>query len=123
MLTNDGELADKLTHPSYKAKKIYKAELDKPITKADFQKIQEGVYLEEGRAIVDDLAMVNEMTVGIELHIGWNRIVRRIFESLGYEVLKLDRVVYAGLDKKDLGRGQWRFLKPEEVVKLKHFGS
>ena len=123
LLTNDGELADKLTHPSYKAKKIYKAELDKPITKADFQKIQEGVYLEEGRAIVDDLAMVNEMTVGIELHIGWNRIVRRIFESLGYEVLKLDRVVYAGLDKKDLGRGQWRFLKPEEVVKLKHFGS
>jgi 23S rRNA pseudouridine2605 synthase len=123
LLTNDGDLADKLTHPSYKAKKIYKAALDKPITKADFQKIQEGVYLEEGRAVVDDLAMVDEMTVGIELHIGWNRIVRRIFEALGYEVLKLDRVVYAGLDKKDLGRGQWRFLKPEEVVKLKHFGS
>lgn len=121
LLTNDGDLADKLTHPSYKAKKIYKATLDKPITKADFVKIQEGVYLEEGRAIVDDLAMVDEMTVGIELHIGWNRIVRRIFESLGYEVVKLDRVVYAGLDKKDLGRGQWRFLKPEEVVKLKHF--
>ena len=77
--------------------------------------------MEEGRAIVDDLAMVDETTVGIELHIGWNRIVRRIFESLGYVVEKLDRVVYAGLDKKDLGRGQWRFLKPEEVVKLKHF--
>lgn len=121
LLTNDGDLADKLTHPSYKAKKIYKATLDKPITKADFVKIQEGVYLEEGRAIVDDLAMVDETTVGIELHIGWNRIVRRIFESLGYVVEKLDRVVYAGLDKKDLGRGQWRFLKPEEVVKLKHF--
>lgn len=121
LLTNDGDLADKLTHPSYKAKKIYKATLDKPITKADFIKIQEGVYLEEGRAIVDDLAMVDETTVGIELHIGWNRIVRRIFESLGYVVEKLDRVVYAGLDKKDLGRGQWRFLKPEEVVKLKHF--
>ena len=121
MLTNDVDLADKLTHPSYKAKKIYKATLDKPITKADFVKIQEGVYLEEGRAIVDDLAMVDETTVGIELHIGWNRIVRRIFESLGYVVEKLDRVVYAGLDKKDLGRGQWRFLKPEEVVKLKHF--
>jgi 23S rRNA pseudouridine2605 synthase len=125
LLTNDGELADKLTHPSYKAKKIYKAELDKPITKADFQKIQEGVYLEEGRAIVDDLAIVSDdkMSVGIELHIGWNRIVRRIFESVGYEVVKLDRVVYAGLDKKELSRGQWRFLKPEEVVKLKHFGS
>ena len=125
LLTNDGELADKLTHPSYKAKKIYKAELDKPITKADFQKIQDGVHLEEGKAIVDDLAMVSDdkKTIGIELHIGWNRVVRRIFESLGYQVVKLDRVVYAGLDKKELSRGQWRFLKPEEVVKLKHFGS
>jgi 23S rRNA pseudouridine2605 synthase len=125
LLTNDGELADKLTHPSYKAKKIYKVELDKPITKSDFQKVQEGVYLEEGRAIVDDLAIVSDddKTIGIELHIGWNRIVRRIFESLGYEVMKLDRVVYAGLDKKELSRGQWRFLKPEEVVKLKHFSS
>jgi 23S rRNA pseudouridine2605 synthase len=125
LLTNDGELADKLTHPSYKAKKIYKAELDKPITKADFQKIQGGVHLEEGKAIVDDLAIVSDdkKTIGIELHIGWNRIVRRIFESVGYDVVKLDRVVYAGLDKKELSRGQWRFLKPEEVVKLKHFGS
>jgi 23S rRNA pseudouridine2605 synthase len=125
LLTNDGELADKLTHPSYKAKKIYKAELDKPITKADFQKIQAGVHLEEGKAMVDDLAIVSDdkMTVGIELHIGWNRVVRRIFESLGYQVVKLDRVVYAGLDKKELSRGQWRFLRPEEVVKLKHFGS
>lgn len=125
LLTNDGELADKLTHPSYNAKKIYKAELDKPITKADFQKIVDGVHLEEGKAIVDDLAIVSDdkKTVGIELHIGWNRIVRRIFESVGYDVVKLDRVVYAGLDKKELSRGQWRFLKPEEVVKLKHFGS
>jgi 23S rRNA pseudouridine2605 synthase len=123
LLTNDGDLADKLTHPSYNVKKIYKVELDKPITKNDFQKIQEGVHLEEGRAIVDDLAIVSDdkKTIGIELHIGWNRIVRRIFESLGYEVVRLDRVVYAGLDKKDLGRGQWRFLKPEEVVMLKHF--
>ena len=126
LLTNDGDLTDKLTHPSYKAKKVYKAELDKPITKADFQKIQEGgVYLEEGRAIVDELAMVSDdkKTIGIELHIGWNRIVRRIFESLGYEVVKLDRVVYAGLDKKDLSRGQWRFLKPEEVINLKHLNK
>jgi 23S rRNA pseudouridine2605 synthase len=123
LLTNDGDLADKLTHPSYNVKKIYKVELDKPITKNDFQKIKDGVYLEEGRAIVDDLAIIegDNQTVGIELHIGWNRIVRRIFESLGYEVEKLDRVVYAGLDKKDLGRGEWRFLKPEEIIKLKHF--
>jgi 23S rRNA pseudouridine2605 synthase len=123
LLTNDGDLADKLTHPSYNAKKIYKVELDKPISKNDFQKIQEGVHLEEGRAVVDDLAIVSDdkKTVGIELHIGWNRIVRRIFEALDYQVVKLDRVVYAGLDKKDLGRGQWRFLKPEEVVMLKHF--
>jgi 23S rRNA pseudouridine2605 synthase len=125
LLTNDGDLADKLTHPSYNAKKIYKVELDKPISKNDFDKIKEGVQLEEGRAMVDDLAMVSDdkKTVGIEIHIGWNRIVRRIFEALGYEVQKLDRVVYAGLDKKDLGRGQWRFLKPEEVVMLKHFSK
>lgn len=123
LLTNDGDLADKLTHPSYNAKKIYKVELDKPITRADFEKIQEGVRLEEGRAVPDDLAIVSDdkKTIGIELHIGWNRVVRRIFESLEYQVMKLDRVVYAGLDKKDLARGQWRFLKPEEVVKLKHF--
>jgi 23S rRNA pseudouridine2605 synthase len=97
--------------------------LDKPLTRADFEKIQQGVRLEEGRAVVDDLAFVSDdkKTVGIELHIGWNRIVRRIFESLDYQVVKLDRVVYAGLDKKDLARGQWRFLKPEEVIQLKHF--
>ncbi len=125
LLTNDGDLADKLTHPSYNAKKIYKVELDKALAKNDFEKIKEGVQLEEGRAMVDDLAMVSDdkKTVGIEIHIGWNRIVRRIFEALGYQVVKLDRVVYAGLDKKDLGRGQWRFLKPEEVVMLKHFGK
>lgn len=123
LLTNDGDLADKLTHPSYNVKKIYKVELDKPLTKNDFIKIKEGVHLEEGKALVDDLAVVGDdnLTIGIELHIGWNRIVRRIFESLGYEVVKLDRVVYAGLDKKDLARGQWRFLKPEEIVTLKHF--
>jgi 23S rRNA pseudouridine2605 synthase len=123
MLTNDGDLADKLTHPSYGVKKIYKVELDKPLSKNDFVKIKDGVHLEEGRAMVDDLAIIGDdnKVVGLELHIGWNRIVRRIFESLDYQVIKLDRVVYAGLDKKDLGRGQWRFLKPEEVVALKHF--
>ena len=125
LFTNDGELAEKLTHPSYNVRKIYKVDLDRPLTKADFQKIKDGVRLEEGRAQVDDLAIVDDTgkTVGIELHIGWNRIVRRIFESLDYQVLKLDRVVYAGLDKKDLPRGKWRFLKDTEVIKLKHFNK
>jgi 23S rRNA pseudouridine2605 synthase len=123
LLTNDGDLADKLMHPSYNIKKIYKVELDRPITKADLQAVMDGVILEEGRALVDDVAIVSEdgKTVGVEIHIGWNRVVRRIFESLGYEVMKLDRSVYAGLDKKDLGRGQWRFLTKEEIVRLKHF--
>jgi 23S rRNA pseudouridine2605 synthase len=122
LLTNDGELADKLMHPSYKAKKIYRVELDRPLTKADFQKILDGVYLEEGRAVVDELAVLEDGTsIGIEIHIGWNRVVRRIFEALGYQVVKLDRTVYAGLDKKDLARGQWRFLKDEEIVRLKHY--
>jgi 23S rRNA pseudouridine2605 synthase len=123
LLTNDGELTDKLSHPSYNVKKIYKVDLDKPLTKADFEKIKAGVRLEEGKAMVDDLAMVSDdgKTIGIELHIGWNRVVRRIFESLGYEVVKLDRSVYAGLDKKELSRGHWRHLTREEVVRLKHY--
>ncbi|HEX6227188.1 MAG TPA: pseudouridine synthase [Chryseolinea sp.] len=123
LLTNDGDLADKLMHPSYNAKKIYKVELDRPLTKTDAQHILDGVQLEEGRAIVDDLAIISDdkKTVGIEIHIGWNRVVRRIFETLNYEVKKLDRSVYAGLDKKDLGRGEWRFLTKEELVRLKHF--
>jgi len=123
LLTNDGDLADKLMHPSHNAKKIYKVELDRPLTKADFQKIRDGVHLEEGRAIVDDIAITSDdgKTVGIEIHIGWNRVVRRIFESLLYTVEKLDRTVYAGLDKKDLPRGAWRFLTKEEIVLLKHY--
>lgn len=125
LLTNDGELTEKLSHPSYNVKKIYKVELDKPLTKADFQKIMEGIVLEEGRAVVDDLAIVSDdgKTVGIELHIGWNRVVRRIFERLDYSVVKLDRTIYAGLDKKDLSRGHWRFLTEEEVVRLKHYNK
>ena len=123
LLTNDGDLTEKLSHPSYNVKKIYKAELDRPLTKNDFQKILDGVHLEEGKAMIDDLAIVSEdgKTVGLELHIGWNRIVRRIFESLGYDVVKLDRSVYASLDKKDLPRGNWRFLRQDEVIRLKHF--
>lgn len=123
LLTNDGDLAETLMHPSYNVKKIYKVELDRALTRADHQRILEGISLEEGKARVDDLAILSpdNKTVGIELHIGWNRIVRRIFEALQYEVIKLDRTVYAGLDKKDLPRGKWRFLTNEEVVKLKHF--
>lgn len=118
----EAKKADKLTHPSYNVKKIYKVELNKPITKADFETIAAGVQLEEGKAVPDDVPLVSDdkKTIGIELHIGWNRIVRRIFESLDYQVLKLDRVVYAGLDKKDLPRGKWRMLKDAEVVRLKH---
>jgi 23S rRNA pseudouridine2605 synthase len=123
LLTNDGELAEKLMHPSYNVKKIYKVELDRPLTKGDFLKIQEGLKLEEGVAQVDDIAIVSEdgKTIGVELHIGWNRVVRRIFEALDYAVVKLDRSVYAGLDKKELSRGQWRFLRQEEIVRLKHY--
>lgn len=123
VLTNDGDLADKLMHPSHNVKKIYRVELDRPLTKADATKIMEGIHLEEGRAMVDDLAVVSEdkKTVGLEIHIGWNRVVRRIFEALGYQVVKLDRTMYAGLTKKDLPRGEWRFLKKEEIVLLKHF--
>lgn len=122
LLTNDGALTEQLSHPSYNVKKIYKVELDRPLSRTDFEKIGQGVQLEEGRAMVDDIAIVSEdaKTVGLEIHIGWNRVVRRIFESLEYQVVKLDRTIYAGLDKKDLSRGQWRFLKEEEVIRLKH---
>jgi 23S rRNA pseudouridine2605 synthase len=123
LLTNDGMLAEKLSHPSYKVKKVYKVQLNRPLTKADAERIAEGVVLEEGRAIPDNLAILSDdrKTIGIELHIGWNRVVRRIFEALDYEVVKLDRTLYAGLDKKDLPRGKWRFLTREEIIRLKHF--
>lgn len=123
LFTNDGELAEKLAHPSNDIKKIYQIELDKPITKDDFQRVADGVQLEDGLATVDEVAVItpDKLTLGIEIHIGRNRIVRRIFEHLGYEVVKLDRVSYAGLTKKDLPRGNWRFLTEKEVVKLKYF--
>ncbi|MCJ8163730.1 pseudouridine synthase [Pontibacter sp. E15-1] len=123
LFTNDGELAQKLTHPSNGIKKIYQVELDKPLTKEDFKKIAEGVELEDGKAEVDDVALLGESNkfVGMEIHIGRNRIVRRIFEHLGYEVISLDRVQYAGLIKKDLPRSNWRYLSEKEVVRLKYF--
>ncbi|MFN3405119.1 MAG: pseudouridine synthase [Cytophagaceae bacterium] len=121
LLTNDGELAETLTHPSRKVKKLYQAELDKPISREDLEKLANGVHLEDGPAYPDEVALVGQdkKIVGIEIHEGRNRIVRRMFEHLGYEVVRLDRVMYAGLTKKDLPRGHWRFLTDKEVGKLK----
>jgi pseudouridine synthase len=121
MLTNDGELAEMLTHPSNEVKKIYHAFLDKELRQADFEAILEGFELEDGEIHADALSYVDgDMTqVGIEIHSGRNRIVRRIFESLGYNVKKLDRVYFAGLTKKNLPRGHWRFLTDQEVGMLK----
>jgi 23S rRNA pseudouridine2605 synthase len=124
LLTNDGELAQRLSHPKHKVRKIYHVGLNKPLTKADFEAIMQGVTLEDGVANVDALGYVesNDKTqLGIEIHSGKNRIVRRIFEHLGYDVEKLDRVTYAGLTKKNINRGKWRFLTEKEIILLKHF--
>ena len=123
LLSNDGELADRLTHPSHEIEKIYQAELDKPLTDEDFEKIKAGLTLEDGEIKVDDLAKVTPdgYVIGVKIHSGKNRIVRRIFEHLGYEVTKLDRTTFAGLTKKDLPRGHWRYLTERELVKLKYF--
>ena len=122
LITNDGDLTQKLCHPAYNIKKVYHVTLDKPLTKADFEKIVEGVELEDGKAIVDEIAYLEKKNeIGLEIHSGRNRIVRRIFESLGYVVDKLDRVMYAGLTKKNLPRSKWRYLNEREVVLLKHF--
>ncbi|WP_254640249.1 pseudouridine synthase [Chitinophaga sp. GbtcB8] len=124
LLTNDGELAQKLAHPKHNIKKIYQVGLDKPLTKAHFDQIIAGVTLEDGVALVDALGYVDSKDrtqVGIEIHSGKNRIVRRIFEHLEYQVEKLDRVMYAGLTKKNVNRGRWRLLTEKEVILLKHF--
>lgn len=122
LLTNDGELSKKLTHPSHEISKLYQAELSKPLEEEHLEKIKSGVTLEDGFIKVDDIAIIDPggYSLGIEIHSGKNRIIRRIFESFGYEVTKLDRVMYAGLTKKDLPRGKWRFLKEKEIVKLKY---
>ena len=118
LFTNDGDLAKRLTHPSHGARKIYHITLSTPLTKADFQAIAEGVMLDDGFVEVDDIDYVetsDRKELGIQLHSGKNRIVRRIFEHFGYEVVKLDRVLFAELTKKDLPRGHWRFLSDKEV--------
>ena len=120
LFTNDGRLADKLTHPAYNKKKIYQVTLDRKLSKPDFDKILEGIWLPDGEIHADELAYTDDTqkVVGISIHSGRNRIIRRIFESLNYKILKLDRVYFAGLTKKRLTRGEWRYLEEKEVNML-----
>lgn len=122
LLTNDGDLASKLTHPKYEKRKIYQVWLDKPVTMEHMQAIADGIELEDGEIHADAISYVTEedlTQVGIEIHSGKNRVVRRMFEKLGYRVLKLDRVYFAGLTKKKLSRGKWRYLTEQEVNMLR----
>ena len=124
LLTNDGELAQKLTHPSNEIKKVYAVTLDKALEKKHFDEILKGVELEDGMAHVDVLAYTDaqdKTQIGVEIHSGRNRIVRRIFEKFGYDVKGLDRVMFAGLTKKNVNRGKWRYLNEKEVRDLKYF--
>jgi 23S rRNA pseudouridine2605 synthase len=126
LITNDGELAQQLTHPKHEVRKVYHATLNKPLDKKDFDKLVTGVVLEDGPAKVDVLAYTDNQDksqVGVEIHSGKNRIVRRLFEHLGYDVKNLDRVMFAGLTKKNVERGKWRFLSEKEVLNLKHFNK
>ncbi|AWX44044.1 23S rRNA pseudouridine(2605) synthase [Flagellimonas maritima] len=121
VFTNDGDMTKKLTHPKHGVRKIYHVHLDKNLALSDLRKIQEGLELEDGKVQVDDVSYIQgapKKEVGIEIHSGRNRIVRRIFEHLNYNVIKLDRVVFAGLTKKDLPRGHWRHLTEQEVINL-----
>jgi 23S rRNA pseudouridine2605 synthase len=122
LLTNDGDLAGKLTHPKYKRKKIYHVFLDNPVTKNDLFKLTEGIELDGVTVVADAVSYADtedKSQIGIELHSGQNRVIRRMFETLGYKVKKLDRVYFAGLTKKNVQRGKWRFLTDKEVTMLK----
>ena len=121
LFTNDGDITRQLTHPSLRKKKIYEVTLDKALTRADFEQLAEGITLEDGDIFFDEISYIKDdkKSVGVEIHSGRNRIVRRMFEHLGYKVTKLDRVYYAGLTKKNLKRGAWRFLTSDEVARLK----
>jgi len=126
LLTNDGELAQKLTHPSFEVKKVYEVKLDKSLAKKDFEAILNGITLEDGFVKADALGYAeakDKSIIGIEIHSGRNRIVRRIFEHLGYDVKNLDRVMFANLTKKNVDRGKWRFLTEKEVRLLKHMNQ
>ena len=121
LFTNDGDLAKKLTHPKHRVRKLYHVVLDKNLKAADLRKIREGIDLEDGKIMADEISYIDnapKKEVGIEIHSGRNRIVRRIFEHLGYEVTRLDRVIFAGLTKKDLPRGHWRHLTRQEIINL-----
>ncbi|HPW66748.1 MAG TPA: pseudouridine synthase [Salinivirgaceae bacterium] len=120
LFTNNGDMATALTHPSNNIKKLYHVVLNKDVTLEDFEKLKNGIELEDGFIVADDISYANDTNneIGIEIHSGRNRIVRRMFESLGYEVVKLDRVAFAGLTKKNLPRGEWRMLTPNEVTHL-----
>jgi 23S rRNA pseudouridine2605 synthase len=123
LMTNDGDLADKLSHPRSNITKLYQVELSKNLSQGDLNKLQFGLELEDGPIKPDSVSYVaggSKREVGIQIHSGKNRIVRRMFEHLGYEVVKLDRVVYANLTKKDLPRGRWRYLEEQEIIQLKH---
>ncbi len=122
LLTNDGELASKLSHPKYEKRKIYQATLDRDLTEEDMKKVAEGIVLDGEKIAVDEISFVSpdqRNVIGIEIHSGQNRVVRRIFEQVGYKVYKLDRVYFAGLTKKNLPRGRWRYLSDREVSLLK----
>ena len=121
LFTNDGDITRQLTHPSLRKKKIYEVTLDKALTRADLEQLAEGITLEDGDTFFDEISYIKDdkKSVGVEIHSGRNRIVRRMFEHLGYKVTKLDRVYYAGLTKKNLKRGAWRFLTADEVARLK----
>ncbi|MNX23447.1 Ribosomal large subunit pseudouridine synthase B [compost metagenome] len=123
LMTNDGDLADKLSHPRNGITKIYNVELNKSLSQGDMNKIQFGLELEDGIIKPDSVSYVtggSKREIGIQIHSGKNRIVRRIFEHLGYDVVKLDRVVYGNLTKKDLPRGRWRYLEEHELIQIKH---
>ncbi|MHB9147216.1 MAG: pseudouridine synthase [Candidatus Amoebophilus sp.] len=125
VLTNDGDLAQKLAHPSYQIKKIYQVELASPIQAKDLAAIKAGICLKDGIVQVDSISIVqgDESKLGIEIHSGKNRIIRRLFEYLGYQIINLDRVMYANLTKKELPRSKWRFLTNQEVGYLKSLKS
>jgi 23S rRNA pseudouridine2605 synthase len=126
LLTNDGDLTQKLSHPSHEVKKIYEVKLDKPLGKVDFEKILNGLQLDDGFVRADSLAYTDpkdKATIGIELHSGRNRVVRRMFEFLGYDVRNLDRVMFGNLTKKNVERGKWRYLNEKEIRLLKFMNS
>ncbi len=122
LFTNDGDLAKKLTHPKYEVEKIYKVTLDQPVKGADLKQLVQGIKLDDGPAVADEASYVEgerKNVIGLRLHSGRNRVVRRMFEALGYKVVKLDRTVFAGITKKNLSRGQYRALTSKEVHQLK----